>query len=65
MGHKELSLLVPYLTPNMTKRALRQLVKSGIVRTFNLNDNPFDNTYWYAFTAFGSQLMLTTSFEED
>jgi len=64
MGHKQLSLLVPYLTPHMTKSALHRLVKAGILRTLNLNVNPFDHTYWYSFTDFGFELMLVTC-EED
>ena len=60
MGHRTLSLLVPYLTPHMTKSALRRLVEAGILRTFDLNENPFDHTYWYAFTAYGESLMQVT-----
>jgi hypothetical protein len=65
MGHKELSLLIPYLTSNMTKSALRRLVKAGIVRTLNLNQNPFDHTYWYAFTSYGICLMAHTADREE
>jgi hypothetical protein len=65
MGHRQLSVLIPYLTPHMAKSALKRLVKAGIVRTFNFNENPFDHTYWYAFTDYGSQLMLTSADEED
>jgi hypothetical protein len=65
MGHRQLSVLIPYLTPHMTKSALSRLVKAGVVRTFNFNDSPFDHTYWYAFTDFGAQLMLASADEED
>jgi hypothetical protein len=57
MGHRQLSLLIPYLTPHMAKNALRRLVKGGILRTFDLNESPFDHTCWYAFTAYGKCLM--------
>lgn len=65
MSHRQLALLVPYLTPNMTKSALRRLVKAGIVRTIKLNESAFDHTYWYAFTPHGQDLMLTVTCEED
>jgi hypothetical protein len=57
MGHRTLALICGYLTPNMAKSALRRLVKGGIVYTANLNESPFDHTYWYAFTDFGESLM--------
>ena len=60
MGHRQLSLLVPYLTPHMTKSALRRLVEGGVLRTIELNENPFDHTYWYSFTAYGISLMEAT-----
>jgi hypothetical protein len=60
MGHRQLSLLIPYLTPHMAKSALRHLVKGGIVHTFDLNESPFDHTHWYAFTAYGKRLMAVT-----
>jgi hypothetical protein len=57
MGRRQLSLLIPYLSPHMAKSALRRLVKGGILRTADLNESPFDHTYWYAFTAYGKCLM--------
>jgi len=60
MGHRQLSLLIPYLTPHMTKSALRRLVEAGILRTCDFNNSPFDHTYWYAFTDYGTRLMQTT-----
>ncbi|MDR1357784.1 MAG: hypothetical protein LBJ48_00280 [Coriobacteriales bacterium] len=57
MGHRQLSLLIPYLSPHMAKSALRRLVKGGILRTADLNESPFDRTYWYAFAAYGKRLM--------
>jgi hypothetical protein len=65
MGHRQLSVLIPYLTPHMTRSALRRLVKGGILRTFDLNESPFDHTHWYAFTAYGANLMQATTDEED
>jgi hypothetical protein len=44
MGHRHISLLIPYLSPHMTKSALRRLVDAGILKTLNLNENPFDHT---------------------
>lgn len=63
MGHRQLSLLIPYLTPHMTKSALRRLVEAGVLKTFDLNDSPFDHTYWYAFTDYGAALMDVTGEE--
>jgi hypothetical protein len=65
MGHRQLSVLIPYLTPHMTRAALRRLVKGGVLRTFNLNESPFDHTHWYAFTVYGTGLMQATTTEED
>jgi hypothetical protein len=65
MGNRQLALLIPYLTPHSAKSALRRLVKGGIVSTADLNDNPFDHTYWYSFTNYGENLMAATGGEED
>ncbi|MDR2673150.1 MAG: hypothetical protein LBC35_07755 [Coriobacteriales bacterium] len=64
MGHRHLSLLIPYLTPHMAKSALRRLIKGGILRTCDLNESAFDHTHWYAFTAYGQQLMASTACED-
>jgi hypothetical protein len=65
MGSRQLTLLIPYLTPHSAKGALRRLVKGGIVCTADLNDSPFDHTYWYSFTSYGECLMAATGSEED
>ena len=65
MSGKQLSLLIPYLTPNMTKRALKRLVDLGVVRVEKLQKRSFDHTYWYTFTSFGERLMFSTMSEED
>jgi hypothetical protein len=65
MSHRQLALLIPYLSPNMAKSALRRLVRAGIVRTTKLNENAFDHTYWYSFTPHGEDLMLSVIGEED
>jgi hypothetical protein len=64
MGNRQLSVLVPYLTPHMTRRALKKLVACGIVHTCDLNENPFDHTYWYSFTGYGTCLMKVTTDDE-
>jgi hypothetical protein len=64
MGHRTLALICGCLTPNMTKSALRRLVKGGIVYTANLNASPFDHTLWYSFTDFGKSLMTNSACRE-
>lgn len=65
MGHKTLALYAPYIAPATAKRALKRLVDRGICKRTNLNESPFDHTYWYAFTDFGHRLMQVTAESED
>lgn len=63
MGQKALTIEMPYLTRNTARYELRKLLQLGIIRSRDLNDNRFDHTCWYCFTAFGIELMVSTEIE--
>ncbi len=60
MGQKTLTIEMPYLTRHNARYELRKLLRLGIIRSRDLNDNRFDRTNWYCFTGYGCVLMAST-----
>lgn len=47
----------PFLRIHMAKDAIYTLRESKIIKKACFNDNKFDHTSWYTFTAYGEKLM--------
>jgi len=56
-SHKKLSVVFPFITLNMARRALEHLFSGGILIIGEFNPSRFDRTAWYAFTEHGYDLM--------
>jgi hypothetical protein len=41
----------------MVRHSVRKLVDKGILKVAVLNNDRFDHTYWYTFTAYGDELL--------
>lgn len=45
--------LFPYLSKDQIKRIIQKLITNGILVKSNYNENPYNQTSWYAFTDYG------------
>ena len=48
---------IRYLTIDMVKGAIKNLLKENILRKECFNDDKFDHTNWYTFTEYGENLV--------
>ena len=56
-SQKMMTVHIPFLTEDMVQHSVRKLVDKGIIKVAVLDDDKFDHTYWYAFTAYGEELL--------
>ena len=49
--------VIPFLTEDMVRHSVNKLVEKGIMKVGVFNDDKFDHTYWYTFTAYGNELL--------
>ena len=54
---KTITVHIPFLTEDMVQHSVRKLIDKGIIRSAVLDDDRFDHTYWYTFTAYGEELL--------
>lgn len=45
--------LFPYLSKDQIKRIIQKLITNGVLVKSNYNENPYNQTSWYAFTDYG------------
>ena len=48
---KTITVHIPFLTEDMVRYSVNKLVEKGIMKVGVFNDDKFDHTYWYTFTA--------------
>jgi DNA-binding HxlR family transcriptional regulator len=41
----------------MVRHSVNKLVEKGIIKVDVFNEDKFDHTYWYTFTAYGNELL--------
>ena len=56
-SQKMMTVHMPFLTEDMVRHSVRKLVDKGILKVAVLNNDRFDHTYWYTFTAYGDELL--------
>ena len=56
-SQKMMTVHIPFLTEDMVQHSVRKLVDKGIIKVAVLDDDRFDHTYWYTFTAYGEELL--------
>lgn len=56
-SQKMMTVHIPFLTEDMVQHSVRKLVKKGIIKAAVLDDDKFDHTYYYTFTAYGEELL--------
>ena len=56
-SQKMMTVHMPFLTVDMVRHSVRKLVDKGILKVAVLNNDRFDHTYWYTFTAYGDELL--------
>ena len=54
---KTITVHIPFLTEDMVRHSVGKLIDKGIIRVAVLDDDKFDHTYWYTFTAYGEELL--------
>ena len=54
---KTMTVHMPFLTEDMVRYSVNKLVEKGIIKVGVFNDDKFDHTYWYTFTAYGDELL--------
>ena len=54
---KTITVHIPFLTEDMVRYSVNKLVEKGIMKVGVFNDDKFDHTYWYTFTAYGNELL--------
>ena len=54
---KTITVHIPFLTEDMVRHSVNKLVEKGIMKVGVFNDDKFDHTYWYTFTAYGNELL--------
>lgn len=57
---KTLSAVFPHMGQKAASNALKRLVFGGILVRHQYNRKTFDNTYFYAFSDYGSEMMKNT-----
>ena len=56
-SQKMMTVHMPFLTEDMVRHSVRKLVDKGILKVAVFNNDRFDHTYWYTFTAYGDELL--------
>ena len=56
-SQKMMTVHIPFLTEDMVQHSVRKLVDKGIIKAAVLDDDKFDHTYYYTFTAYGEELL--------
>ena len=56
-SQKMMTVHMPFLTEDMVRHSIRKLVDKGILKVAVFNNDRFDHTYWYTFTAYGDELL--------
>lgn len=56
-SYRKITTKLPFLTVHMVQRAVKKLLKEGIIKVGVYNDSKFDHTHSYAFTGYGRDLM--------
>ena len=56
-SQKIMTVHLPFLTEDMVQHSVRKLIDKGIIRSAVRDDDRFDHTYWYTFTAYGEELL--------
>lgn len=54
---KTMTVHMPFLTEDMVRHSVKKLVEKGIIKVGVFNDDRFDHTYWYTFSAYGEELL--------
>ena len=57
ISQRMITVALPFMSVDMARRSLKKLAEEGIIVRDVFNDDKFDHTYWYTFTAYGNELL--------